>query len=247
MKALKVLEQIIIKEGRIVTHSTISKYLKEYSDINKKISSLISKGLLVNLRRGVYYISKLGSLGYTSVSSYLIANAIGKKSFVSFEAALKYHSLFNQGLKKYRSISQNQYLEKELENITYEYIKVKKDRYFGFQSEKVDGGNARIAEKERALIDLIEYQRTIGSVSLVLEKLSNYTQEIDFTKLCNYLKCFSQVTIKTFGLFLDNMQIKSSELEKMINKKSTSRLFDSSIEFNNKWRLYYDSVILKND
>jgi predicted transcriptional regulator of viral defense system len=246
MKDLKILEQIIIDQGRIVTHSTVSKYLKKYSDVNKKISSLISKGLLVNLRRGVYYISKLGSLGYTSISSYLLANSIGKKSFVSFETALKYHNLFDQGLKRYRSISQKQYLEKELENITYEFIKVKDDRYFGFQSEKVAGGSAIIAEKERALIDLIEYQRTIGSVSLVFEKLSNYTQEIDYNKLGNYLKQFSQITIKTFGLFLDNIQKDTSELEKMINQKSTSRLFTSSKEFNNKWRLYYDSVILKN-
>jgi len=185
-------------------------------------------------------------LGYTSVSSYLLANAIGKNSFVSFEAALKYHGLFDQGLKKYRSISQKQYLEKRLENIIYEYIKVKKNRYFGFKTEKVDGGNAHIAEKERALIDLIEYQRTIASANLVFEKLTNYAQEIDFAKLSNYLKHFTQVTIKTFGLFLDHIQKENSELEKLINKKSTSRIFDSSAEFNNKWRLYYNPVILKN-
>lgn len=244
MKDLKILEKIVLDKGRIISHASISEYLSEYSDINKKISSLIDKGLLVNLRKGLYYISKLGSLGYTSVSSYLLANAIGKESFVSFEAALKYHGLFDQGLKRYRSISKKQYLDKKLENIIYEYIKVKKKRYFGFKSEKVDGGNALIAEKERALIDLIEYRRTTASVSFVFEILNNYTEEIDFKKLSNYLKEFSQVTIKTFGLFLDYINKDSTGLEKLINEKSTSRIFDSSTEFSNKWRLYYDAVIL---
>lgn len=243
MKDLKIIENIILEEGRIVSRKTIGRYLEEYSDINKKISGLTDKGLLVNLRRGVYYISRLGSLGYTSVSNYIIANTIGGESFVSFEAALKLHGLFDQGLKKYRSISKKQYLNKKLENITYEYIKVKDENYFGFTSEKVDGGQAQIAEKERALIDLIEYKRTVNSASLIFEKLSNYTQEVDFQKLTSYLNHFSQTTVKTFGLFLDKLGKDTIFLQKLINQESTSRMLDSSTKFSNKWRLYYDEVI----
>lgn len=245
MKDLELIEKILINEGHIITIDQLSQYLAEYKDINKKISTLINKGLLVKLKRGTYFISKIGSLGYTSISNYIIANTIGEQSFVSFEAALKYHGIFDQGLKKYRSISQKQYLTKTLEEITYEYVKVKKEQYFGFNLEKVDGGNARIATKERALLDLLEYKRSINTVSLVLEKLIEYNSEIDIKLLIEYVLSYSQTTIKTLGLLFDIAQINSNELEKYVKKNSTSRILNSSDTFSNKWRLYYNSILEK--
>lgn len=243
MRDLELIEKILINEGCIVAIDQLNQYLAEYKDINKKISTLINKGLLVKLKRGTYFISKIGSLGYTSISNYIIANTIGEQSFISFEGSLKYHGLFDQGLKKYRSISQKQYLTKTLEEITYEYVKVKKEQYFGFNLEKVDGGNARIATKERALLDLLEYKRSINTVSLVLEKLIEHNSEIDIRLLIKYAQSFSQTTIKTLGLLFDIAQIDSKKLETYINKNSTSRILKSSDTFSNKWRLYYDSVL----
>ncbi len=243
MRDLELIEKILINEGHIITIDQLNQYLAEYKDINKKISTLINKGLLVRLKRGTYFISKIGSLGYTSISNYIIANTIGEQSFVSFEAALKYHGIFDQGLKNFRSISQKQYLTKTLEEITYEYVKVKEEQYFGFNLEKVDGGNARIATKERALLDLLEYKRSINTVSLVLEKLIEYNSEIDIKLLIEYAQSFSQTTIKTLGLLFDIAQIDGKKLEVYINKNSTSRILNSSDTFSNKWRLYYDSIL----
>jgi predicted transcriptional regulator of viral defense system len=243
MKDLKIIEKILVNEGRIITTSQLSSYLTEYKDINKKISTLINKGLLVKLKRGTYFISKIGSLGYISISNYIIANIIGKQSFVSFEVALKYHGLFDQGLKKYRSISLKQYLNKTLEQTTYEYVNVKKEQYFGFNLEKVDGGNARIASKERALLDLLEYKRSINTVSLVLEKLTEHTTEIDLELLIEYALNYSQTTIKILGLLLDIARIDSKGLEKHVKRNSTSRMLNISDKFSNKWRLYYNSIL----
>jgi predicted transcriptional regulator of viral defense system len=200
---------------------------------------------LVKLKRGTYYISKIGSLGYTSISNYILANTIGEQSFVSFEGALKYHGLFNQGLRKYKSISLKQYLTKTLEGTIYEYINVKEEQYFGLNLEKVDGGNAKIALKERALLDILEYKRSINTVSLVLEKLIEYNTEIDIQLLVKYALHYSQTTTKTLGLLLDIAHIDSTGLEKYINKKSTSRMLNTSDMFSNRWRLYYDSILLE--
>jgi predicted transcriptional regulator of viral defense system len=240
MRDLELIEKILIDKGRIVTIDQLSQYLAEYKDINKKISTLINKGLLVQLKRGTYFISKIGSLGYTSISNHIIANTIGEQSFVSFEAALKYHGLFDQGLKKYRSISQKQYLTKTLEETTYEYVKVKKEQYFGFNLEKVDGGNARIATKERALLDLLEYKRSINTVSLVLEKLIEHNSEINTQLLMEYVLSYSQTTIKILGLLLDLAKIDSKKLEKYVKRNSTSKMLNTSDKFSNKWRLYYN-------
>lgn len=247
MKDLQIIEKVLITEGRIITREQLGLYLKKYKDKNKKISSLITKGLLVKLKRGTYYISKIGSLGYTSISNYILANTIGKHSFVSFEGALKHHGLYDQALKKYRSISLKQYLNKILEGTTYEYINVKEERYFGFNLEKVDGGDAKIATKERALLDILEYKRSINTVSLVLEKLIEYGNQINIQLLVKYALHYSQTTMKVLGLLLDIAHIDSKGLEKHIKRNSTSRMLNTSDIFSNRWRLYYDSILEKQE
>ena len=244
MKDIVVLERILVDHGRIVDHKTVSSYFAGLSNINNKISNLIEKGWLVNLKKGVYYISKMGSLGYAATSNYILANAIGEKSFISFEAALKYHGMFDQGLKRYRSISLKQYLSKELEEIEYSYIMVKEDNYFGSNEESVEGGMVRIASKERALLDLVEYQRTLHSVIIVIEKLQDFKDDLDIDILVNYLNNYSQVTIKTFGLIFDALHIDSSRIESLVRSNtSTSKLLETSDKFNRKWRLYFDSIL----
>jgi predicted transcriptional regulator of viral defense system len=243
MKDINTIENLILEKGKIVTHQDLVEALADYKDVNGKILDLANKGFLVNLRRGIYFIAKLGSLGYTSISNYLIANAIGEESFVSFEAALKYHGLYDQGLKKIQSISKEQYLNKTVESIVYEYVKVKDLSYFGFEKYKVDGGTAKIATKERAILDIIEYKRTVSNISIVQEKLNNLTGEFDWERLACYAERYSQTTIKTLGLVLDFMGKDMDKLNLLINKKSTSRISTNSSKFSNKWRLYYDSAL----
>jgi predicted transcriptional regulator of viral defense system len=243
MDDIKIIEKLMVEKGRIITYDDLKETFSTHKDINKKILRLSNKGLLVSLRRGFYYIAKLGSLGYTSISNYIIANTIGEQSFVSFEAALKYHGLYDQGLKKILSISQKQYLDKQIESITYKYIKVKESRYFGFEEYKVDGGNARIAVKERAILDILEYRRTTVNVSLIQEKLKKYSNEFDIEGLISYAKYFSQITIKTLGLLLDFIGKETGDLNLLITENSTSRISEDSNKFSNKWRLYYNSVL----
>lgn len=245
MKDIKILEQLLIEKGRIITHLDLKKSLESYKNINNKINLLVKNGWLVNLKKGQYYITKLGSLGYTSISSLIIANQIGRGSFVSFEMALKHHGFFDQSVKKIRSISLKQYQSKKLENLLYQYITVNQNKYFGFGEQTVDGGIALVADKERALIDLIEFQRTANTVSLVLEKLNNHQKDLDFDLLIKYLKNYSQVTIKAFGLLLDLLKLDSKSIQSLVeNTTSTARLFKKSDSFNSKWRLYYDDVII---
>ena len=170
---------------------------------------------------------------------------IGEESFVSFEAALKFHGLFDQSIRNYRSISKKQYLQKKIEEIDYKYIKVKDKNYFGWSEKSVDGGIARIALKERALLDLLEYHRTINSVSLVLESLQNNYDDFSKDWFIKNLKYYSKVTACSFGFLLDLVNIDSSYVYlTLIDKKiPTFKMFSNAKKFNKKWRIYYDPIL----
>ncbi len=246
MNDFKLLEDLLANHGQILTHQSLVNKFSYLKNPNNKIHSLVKKGWLVNLRRGLYYLAELGSLSYASISSYLVANAVGPESFVSFEAALQFHNFFDQGLNKYRSISKKQYLNKELEGIRYEYIKTKEKNFFGFRQERVNGGIARIASTERALLDLVEYKKTSFSVSLVLETLKLHASNLDLQIIYQSLKNYSKVTTKTFGLFLDLTQQNSQPILQLLKEDSSrSKLLPSSDKFSSKWNLYYDYALEK--
>ena len=78
-----------------------------------------------------------------------------------------------------------------------------------------------------------------------MEKLIEYDTEIDIQLLVKYALHYSQTTTKTLGLLLDIAHIDSKGLEKYINRKSTSRMLNTSDMFSNRWRLYYDSILLE--
>jgi predicted transcriptional regulator of viral defense system len=238
---LEIIQKILKENGKIVDKGIFSRYFRNVKNINKKISRINSDGLILRIKRGTYYICDDKS-DYLSISNYYISNIIGEKSFVSFEGALKFHGVFDQAIKQYISIAQNQYISKKLENFEYTYIKVLKDNYFGFKKCRVDGGSANIAYLERALLDMIEYKRNVYSISLVLEILQKYIGDIDKKLLFKYLKKYSQITVKIFGLLFDMLGYDSKDIHLLVNKGSTSRISSQSKNFSNKWRLYYDSI-----
>lgn len=245
LQKIEIIELAVVKFGSIITNSQLNGLLLGYKNKNDKIHKLLKEGWLVKLRRELYYISKIGSFGFTSISNYKIANLIGEESFVSFEAALKFHGLFDQSIRNYRSISKKQYLQKKIEEIDYKYIKVKDKNYFGWSEESVDGGIAIIALKERALLDLLEYHRTVNSVSLVLESLQNNYDDFGKDWFIKNLQYYSKVTASSFGFLLDLVNRDSSYIYlTLIDKKiPTLKMFSSAKKFNKKWRIYYDPIL----
>lgn len=245
LQKIDIIEKAVVKFGRIITHDQLKQLLSVYKNTNDKIHKLSKEGWLVKLRRELYYVSKIGSFGFTSISNYKIANLIGKESFVSFEAALKFYGLFDQSIRNYRSISKKQYLPKEIEGSIYKYIKVKDKNYLGWREESIDGTAARIAIKERALLDLLEYSRTINSVSLALEILQNNYKDFNMDWFLKNLKYYSKITLRSFGLLLDLINKDSSDIYSTLSYKNNSvfKMFPNAKKFNKKWRIYYDPIL----
>ncbi|KKP38843.1 MAG: hypothetical protein UR28_C0012G0022 [Candidatus Peregrinibacteria bacterium GW2011_GWF2_33_10] len=248
-KDSKLLENLIIKYGQIVTINQISDEAKKnlnQSQIEYLISSLTKKGWLIRVKKGLYVISDLSNRGFLSLSSYIIANLLVKNSYVSFESALQYHGMFDQLTNKIISISLKEHKDVNLQNTEYNFIKTKTDYYFGFKKIIIDNQNAQIATQEKALCDIINFHRSIYSIDLVIEKLKNYKNNINFIQMQNNIKQLSMTTLKIFGFIFDLLNIDSSELLKQSKTTKTAhKMTSDSRIFNAKWRLYYDSYFGK--
>lgn len=248
-KQTNLLENLIAKYGQIVTSEQIYSLAQNEEterQLKKLVTKLVKTGWLIRIRKGLYAISDLSNRGFLSLSSYVVAHLLVKNSYVSFESALAYHSMFDQLTNKIISISEIRYKDVQLNSIEYSFVTVKKELFFGFEEMVIESQNARIATAEKALIDMVQFHRSKYTVDLVIEKLMEYENSLDLGKFNDYLANMSAVTIKVFGFIFDLLDIDSDRLQDLVkNKQTTNWMLADDKKFNAKWRLYYDEYFDK--
>lgn len=243
-KDSKLLENLIVKHGQIVTTKDIfaeAKVFLTHKQTEYLITTLVKQGWLIRIRNGLYVISDLSTRGFLSLSIYRVANLLANNSYVSFESALQYHGMFDQLTSKVISVSLKMRSTMQLQNIEYVFVKTKA-YYFGWQEVTIDKQTVRIATAEKALVDIINFHRSTYSIDVVIEKLREYKNDLDFARMNDYISKMSMTTIKIFGFIFDLLNIDSSQLLKRTKSvKGAHRMIANAKSFNAKWRLYYDT------
>ena len=253
IKQSELLEKLIVKYGQIVTSRDIIEEAKDnwdHQQAKNLITKMVKNGWFMRIKNGLYVISDLSNRGFLSLSNYVGAGLLVKDSYVSFESALQHHGMFDQLTNKTISVSLKKFKTTLLNGTEYSYIKTKERLFFGWQEIMIDGKAARIAAAEKALIDIINFRKSKYAVDLVIEKVKEHKNDLNFERITEYLKEFSEATIKTIGFIFDLLNIDSADIYRLAehsikNRKSTHRMLSGDIKFNAKWRLYYDEYFDK--
>ncbi len=243
----KLLSELMAKFGEIVTFEEIFSLLKETQTrqvTRNLVHKLQNNGWLIRIKKGVYFISELNTLGYLTLNPYKTAQIISKDSYVSFENALQYHKMFNQLLKSFSSVSLKQYRDKTIDNTTFIFKKTKPDKFYGWQEEKVDNYSVKIATPEKAMIDILNFNRNLYSIDLVIEIFKEYLDEINLKRLVDFSERNNFVIVRIFGFLLDLIDEKSDDFYRLIkDRDDISRMTSAADLFSSQWRLYYNKEL----
>lgn len=237
------IESLIAKYGFIVYFDQIQRELShDYSrqQARNLAAKMTKNGWLVRIKKGTYYITSLESRGFAGASVLVIAGTIMEESYVSFEAALQYHGIFDQHIRTVTSVCLKKQSDKIIQGITYRFIKTFKKNFYGWEEAQIEGRAVKIATLEKAILDMIHSQRSIHSLDLALEKLREYKDNLDFEKLNNFSQGQSITVQKILGFLLDKAGVDSESIYKLTkNKEGSSLMTKDSDVFNAKWNLYY--------
>lgn len=240
-----IIENLMAKYGAVVTLEQIAQVLKHLSaiQIRKKVSQLAQKGWLFRIKRGVYVVCDISQRGSLAISHYAVSNLLVADSYISFEAALQYHGMYDQLLQTMRAVSLSRYQDSEVAGITYRFITTTKKHYYGWEQHWIDGQAVKIATVEKALIDLISFHRTTYTVDLVIEVVGEYQEDLDWDRLHTYLARSTTAVQRIFGFVLDGLGFEEAAgkvYEMVKDQKNSSRVTAQSEIFNPRWRLYYN-------
>ena len=245
---LEFLEQVISQFGTVVTYEEIAPYAPGQEDVIKRqfVSRLSQAGWLVRIKKGVYQIADIGSLGTVTLSRYAVAHILVADSYVSFESALQFHGLHDQLMQTVTSVSLKQRKSVTVDGTTYQFVKTTKKFFFGFEEHLFDGQMAQIATAEKALIDMIQLHRSAYTSDRVAEILADNLDLVDVGCLNDYLKRANLTTQRIFGFLFDKLDIAYDRqlVTRAQGGLASSRLTSESDEYDAKWRLYYDPAII---
>jgi predicted transcriptional regulator of viral defense system len=237
------LETAIIDHGGVVTFDQLSKLFKEDRKYTRiRIAKMTEQGWLKRIKKGVYAISDLGSRGRLSISHIAIVNIIVEEAYISFENALQHHGLYDQLLTNVNSVALKQYKSTTIDAILYNFIKTQQQYFYGWESYDIDGQTVKIADSEKALIDLIQFHRTRYSTDLVLEKLSAPAGDIRQQRLVEYTLRANLTSRRILGFLMDCTDMETDQIHASVaDGQSVSHISGSENKsYNHKWRLYYD-------
>lgn len=242
------LETALIEFGGVVTFDQLSSLFDEdrqYSRI--RIAKLAEQGWLKRIKRGVYAIADLGSRGRLSIASIAIVNAMVEEAYVSFENALQHHGLYDQLLSTINSVALKQYKATTIDGITYRFVKTRQRYFYGWEAYDIDGQTVKIADIEKALVDLIQFHRTRYSTDLVMEKLTTSPSDIQHQRLVDTTLKANLTTRRILGFLMDCIDMDTGEIHaSVVDSSSVSSISNSDDErYNSKWRLYYDPYFAK--
>ena len=247
---IELLEEILIRFGSVVTFNQLASLIDEdRAYTRKRVQKLVQQGWLTRIKRGVYVLSDFSSRGSLSISHLAVVNHLVADSYVSFESALQFHGLFDQLLTTTTAVSLSQYQPVEIDGFTYVFVKTNPKYYYGWEEHILDGQRTNIAHVEKAMLDLLQFHRTVYSTDLVLEILRNHQEAIDTRRLVDFGLRANLTTRRILGFLMDLSTINTTEvLASVQSADGVSYLSQSENNlYHPKWKLYYDPFFTQYD
>ncbi len=170
----------ILKSNTYIDYTGIMDVLKDYASPKSKLTTMIKKGDVIKVRRGLYL--PRDSKWY---SMKILANIIYGPSYISFESALSHYGLIPENVPSITSAcfnkNKNKTFKTPVGTFIYRYTNPKIYPY-GIRRLEEGDGTFMIASPEKALCDMLSKIRGIAD-SVAFERLINDDLRIDINQL----------------------------------------------------------------
>jgi len=220
----------IIPRKELIT--LIKKYTK-VKDILDLIEKLKKKRRLVSIKRGIYMIIPFISIDKKwALDEYRIIDYLLKKDYyIGLYNAFNLHGFTEQIPNKLFVFNTKYSADKQILHYNIKLFKIQNNKLFGIIKNKYP-----YSDKERTIIDALEYPEYLGGLSEVIDRIKNV--KFNKNKLINYTIIYNSIKImKLVGMLTD-----SNKLLCLLNKKkalsyyttvrkTTTKLLDK------KWKL----------
>lgn len=199
------------------------------SAVRELLSSMTKRGLLMRLKKGVYYIIPYEQNAETFmpdwhlVAEHLVNDA---KYYIGYYTALQIHDLITQPSLKEQIVVAKQIRPSEIKikDVPFQFIYHNKKHFFGSKKIWVDSFNkVMCSDLEKTFIDCLFKPDYAGGLVEVARAIYTSKDKIKYETLLEYAKIFdSQAVIKRLGFVLEILEINTKIIQELQQIKTAS-------------------------
>ena len=197
--------------------------------VRRLLSDMTSRGLLMRIKDGVYYIIPYEENAETFMPDwhilvkYLVKDA---KHYIGYYSALQIHNLITQPSLKEQIVVAKQIRPSEIKikDITFQFIYHNERHFFGEKKTWIDNFNkVSCSDVEKTIIDCLFKPDYAGGIVEVARAIYSTKEKLDYKKLLEYtIKFDSQAVVKRLGYILELFEIETQIIQELQKLKTAS-------------------------
>jgi predicted transcriptional regulator of viral defense system len=252
-KETDIISRLSYEKATVVTKEQLEKLFGGTALVRQIIYQLKKKGILKPITRGVYYYSPLesGPAG-TQINEFLIPPILFPRGnyYVGYSNMYNYYGFTDQIFQTMYVLNTSLQRERIICNIPFKLLKIPSNRMYGLETVQIKKTDIIVSDKERTLVDLINYPNPVGGLKQAFDILREQvvSQKIDIRKFVKYTLSFPVKAVqKRIGFVLDESGTAKrilEPLEKNLQDTSLITLNGSKSRkgrINNKWKVIIDA------
>ncbi len=199
------------------------------SAIKELLSDMAKRGLLMRLKKGLYYIIPFEKDAENFMPDWhIIAKHLVKNTnhYIGYYSALQIHNLITQPSLKEQIVVSKQIRPSiiKIRNVDFQFIYHNEHHFFGSKKIWIDSFNkVMCSDLEKTFIDCIFKPDYAGGIVEIARAIYISKGKIKFNKLLEYAEKFkSQAVIKRLGFLLEILEIETNIIPKLNNLKTAS-------------------------
>ncbi|AIM38371.1 transcriptional regulator [Sphingobacterium sp. ML3W] len=203
--------------------------LSSESALKELLSDMVKRGLLMRIKRGVYYLIPYEQDSKTFMPDWhLLAEPLtrGNNHYIGYYSALQVHNLIIQPSLKEQIVVAKQMRPSQIEikGIPFQFIYHNQEHFFGMKKIWIDSFHKVVcSDLEKTIIDCLFKPDYAGGIVEIARAIYISKDKIKFNKLLEYAEKFnSQAVIKRLGFLLETLSIDTTIIEKLQGLKTAS-------------------------
>lgn len=180
--------------------------------------NLVRKKWLDRLKPGLYLIVPLaaGETGEYTEHEFVVASHLADPTYVSYWSALNYHGLTEQVPLTVFAATTEQVPEREIHGVTYRFVTLTPEKFFGSEPVDVGGHQVDVATVEKTLADCADHPEHCGGITELAKALRN-AADVDYDTLAEHLlRLGNGAAIKRVVYLADRLGVELSGRDELV-------------------------------
>lgn len=197
--------------------------------IKKLLGDLVKRGLLLRLKKGLYYVIPYERDPETFLPNWHVIAAYlckGMNYYIGYYSALEIHSLITQPSLQEQIIVDRQVKPSimKIKDIEFRFIYHNGKHFFGAKNTWIDDFNrVMCSDLEKTIIDCLYKPHYAGGIVEISKAIYKLKDRLNYNKLMEYLEKFnSQSVVKRMGFLLELFEIDHPIVKQLAKMKTKS-------------------------